>query len=168
MNQILKQRLVGTVVITALATIFVPMLFDEPININRTDKINTLKTPNPPVYDDHLTPLPKNIDAVIHPKTSSTNKVKSPDSITQPPSTKMQRWFIQAGVFKLENNAVALRNIILKQGFPAFISPILTDTGIMYQTKVGPELDKKRAQQIKEKLDKLNNIKTILLHFDKW
>ena len=32
MDQDLKQRLVGAVVITALAAIFVPMLFDDPID----------------------------------------------------------------------------------------------------------------------------------------
>ena len=32
MNQELKQRLIGAVVVTALAAIFIPMLFDDPVD----------------------------------------------------------------------------------------------------------------------------------------
>lgn len=167
MNQTLKQRLVGTVVITALATIFIPMLLDEPINIDSAHKINTLKIPDLPVYDSRLAPLPKDIKAVTKPATSSLGQAQPPYPITQSPPTKMRHWFIQAGIFKLESNAISLKNIIKKQGFTVSISPMLTDSGLMYRTKVGPELDKKRAQQIKKKLDKLNNINTILIHLDR-
>ena len=32
MDHELKQRIIGTVVVTALAAIFVPMLFDDPVD----------------------------------------------------------------------------------------------------------------------------------------
>ena len=47
MDQELKQRLVGAVVITALAAIFVPMLFDDPVD-ETGRKINELKIPELP------------------------------------------------------------------------------------------------------------------------
>jgi DedD protein len=47
MEQGLKQRLIGAIVITSLAAIFVPMLFDDPID--ETGKlISELKIPDAP------------------------------------------------------------------------------------------------------------------------
>ena len=48
MDQELKQRLIGAVVITALAAIFVPMLFDDPIK-ESGQIVNELTLPEPPV-----------------------------------------------------------------------------------------------------------------------
>ncbi len=47
MDQELKQRLIGAAVITALAAIFVPMLFDDPID-ESGKSINELKIPELP------------------------------------------------------------------------------------------------------------------------
>ncbi len=44
MDPAFKQRLVGAIVITALAAIFVPMLFDDPVN-QSSKKINSLSIP---------------------------------------------------------------------------------------------------------------------------
>lgn len=65
MDQELKQRLIGAAVITALATIFVPMLFDDPID--ETGKnINELKIPDMPskVQDVEILPLPEKVEDV--------------------------------------------------------------------------------------------------------
>lgn len=65
MDQELKQRLIGAAVITALATIFVPMLFDDPID--ETGKnINELKIPELPtkVQDVEILPLPSKVEDV--------------------------------------------------------------------------------------------------------
>jgi len=65
MDQELKQRLIGAAVITALATIFVPMLFDDPID--ETGKnINQLKLPEPPskAQEVEIMPLPEKVEDV--------------------------------------------------------------------------------------------------------
>lgn len=65
MDQELKQRLIGAAVITALATIFVPMLFDDPID--ETGKnINQLKIPEIPskVQEVEILPLPSKVEDV--------------------------------------------------------------------------------------------------------
>ena len=50
MNEILKQRIVGAIVITALAAIFVPMLFDDPVP-GVDNFTNELSLPQEPVED---------------------------------------------------------------------------------------------------------------------
>ena len=46
MNQELKQRLIGAVVVTALAAIFIPMLFDDPID-KGGQLVTELEIPSP-------------------------------------------------------------------------------------------------------------------------
>lgn len=65
MDQELKQRLIGAAVITALATIFIPMLFDDPID--ETGKnISELKMPALPskAQDVEIMPLPEKVEDV--------------------------------------------------------------------------------------------------------
>lgn len=48
MNPELKQRLIGAAVVTALATIFIPMMFDDPVE-NKGQTVSDLKIPETPV-----------------------------------------------------------------------------------------------------------------------
>ncbi len=50
MDQSLKQRLLGVVVVTALAAIFVPMLFDDPVD-ESASAISELRIPPSPVAE---------------------------------------------------------------------------------------------------------------------
>ena len=65
MDQELKQRLIGAIVITALAAIFVPMLFDDPID-ESGKSINELKIPELPLkaQDVEIMPLPEKVEDV--------------------------------------------------------------------------------------------------------
>ncbi|MDD2740520.1 MAG: SPOR domain-containing protein [Methylomonas lenta] len=65
MDQELKQRLIGAAVITALATIFIPMLFDDPIDESGKN-ISELKMPALPskAQDVEIMPLPEKVEDV--------------------------------------------------------------------------------------------------------
>jgi len=164
MDQDLKQRLVGAVVITSLAAIFVPMLFDDPID--ETGKmISELKIPDAPVksFKAASVSVPKSINDVMNlPEPTVINE----EMVKQSSVSNRVRWFIQVGIFGQESNAVSLRNKIRKQGFPVTIASVASDNGLLYRVRVGPELDKKRAEAMKAKVDKLNNIKGILSSVD--
>lgn len=159
MDQKLKQRLVGAVVVTLLAAIFIPMLFDDPVD-DTSKMINELKVPKFPVnsINTETIQLPENINEVID--------LPKPDALKQLDSTQatkhMVRWFIQVGIFGEESNAEALQNKLRRQGFSVIITKQPSDKGFLYRVRVGPELDKRRAEQQKIKLDKLNSIKSIL------
>lgn len=164
MEQGLKQRIVGAIVITSLAAIFVPMLFDDPID--KTGKmISELKIPDQPIKlsDTEAIPLPKNTDDVMNlPEPLALKEIaKVPLH-----NTEMERWFIQVGMFGQKSNATALQNQLRQQGFPATISKVASEKGVLYRVRVGPELLKKRAEAMKDKLNSLNNIKAILTSVD--
>ncbi len=164
MDQDLKQRLVGAVVITSLAAIFVPMLFDDPID--ETGKmISELKIPDVPVksFKAASVSVSKSINDVMNLPEPTVIKE---ERVKQSSVSNKVSWFIQVGIFGQESNAISLRNKIRKQGFPVTIASVASDNGMLYRVRVGPELDKKRAEAMKAKVDKLNNIKGILSSVD--
>jgi len=163
MDQDLKQRLVGAVVITSLAAIFIPMLFDDPID-EKGKMISELTIPDAPVHlsNTDATVLPKNIDDVINlPEIQEIKQQVEEESVTVV-KTGMMRWFVQIGIFGQKSNAITLQKQIRKKGFPAIITTVSGDSGLLYRVKVGPELSRERAEKVKLKLDKANNIKGII------
>jgi DedD protein len=165
----LKQRLVGAAVITSLAAIFIPMLFDDPVDESR-QAIRGLTIPKAPVEVFETSPLtvPKSTNQVLKVPEPEIVKQKSPqikplikEQKKQPvKSPALVRWVIQVGSFGEKKNAEALRDKLRKQGFNAFVE---LNNSKLYRVRVGPELDKKRAERTKARLEKINNIKSILV-----
>ncbi len=79
---------------------------------------------------------------------NTSHKAKLPSSKTG----GLSRWSIQAGSFSKKENAVAMLEKLQKQGFPV----TLQSKGNIYRLKIGPELDKQRAADMKKRLDKQN------------
>lgn len=258
MDQELKQRLIGAAVITALAAIFVPMLFDDPID--ETGKsISELKLPEMPakVQDVEIMPLPEKADDVVtapgiekaeqsvaqavesavgasefeaearqegsKPKVRLTAKetapaaqvartlededmseaedfaparqevlkypaakpmvvatvtpnvlkplakptlkpleapaetsVKSVQPANSAAETATNRWYLNAGSFTQKNNAQTLQDTLKQQGFAATIKEVASDKGTVFKVRVGPMLDKAKAQAVKAKLAQIN------------
>ncbi len=162
MEQELKQRLVGAIVITSLAAIFVPMLFDDPVD-ETGQMMSELTLPPEPVtaLNAASVKLPQSVDDVMAlPAPAAIKKLQ------QQPTEKMPRWFVQVGTFGDKNNALAIRDKIRKQGFAVQIKQTVGGKGTLYRVQVGPEIDRKRAEQLKLKVSQLNKIKAILTAVD--
>lgn len=259
MDQELKQRLIGAAVITALATIFVPMLFDDPID--ETGKsINELKIPELPAkaQDVEIMPLPEKVEdvattapaekptkpavaavaegedadfapakpklrlsakdtqvntrpvpseepdavatlaepddaaaeaevvrPVIKPVTKPATLPAAPvvtaaPKVAKPVSKPIEpelaepavatpkpavpagaeaqatRLYLNAGSFGQKANAVALQDTLKQQGFASTIKEVTTDKGTVFKVRIGPMLDKAKAQAVKAKLAQIN------------
>ena len=238
MDQELKQRLIGAAVITALAAIFVPMLFDDPID-ESGKSINELKIPELPAkaQDVEIMPLPEKVEdvatlpeekkpdapAVVYegdeeadleaprPLARITAKETAPpppptvkfvepaaeeedvmvpaapaETVVKPvkpaataaaetpvkPAAKpvvaeaavkpaaaesaVTRLYLNAGSFSQLANAQSLQDTLKKQGFAASIKEVTTEKGKIYKVRVGPMLDKAKAQAVKSKLSQIN------------
>lgn len=253
MDQELKQRLIGAAVITALAAIFVPMLFDDPID--ETGKsINELKIPELPVKQQEveIMPLPEKVEDVavvqqpeeknakptpklveegaaeaglnlpkpaVHAPVKDAAAVKrlqvvEPDAavvadedlpiseaedirpaikpgkptpqpaqnlananlapkaqkpVTKPVDTAVSetaakpavneagtRWYLNAGSFAQKVNALSLQDNLKQQGFPASVKEVAGEKGVVYKVRIGPMLDRAKAQAVKNKLTQIN------------
>ncbi len=209
MDEKTKQRIVGIVVITALLAIFLPMLFDDPVErssrsisemqipdlpkqfqpraqpvvpssteqvlktpvkarpvVSATEKKTEQVLPAPVKSKTVVAPAPKKTKQKSTPIAKSRPVVKPvPKKITATPikqkenTDKLVRWVIQVGSFKEKKNAAAERDKLRKQGFVAFVESF----NDMYRVRVGPELNKAKAQKNQRLLEKKNAIKTLLI-----
>ncbi len=96
-----------------------------------------------------------------------SEKVKPLDAATSnkpsKSSSELSRWFIQAGSFSKKENAMALMETLRKQGLPVTLDTTKgAGNAPLYRLKVGPALEKKRATEMKAKLDS-QKIQSILI-----
>ncbi|WP_031433150.1 SPOR domain-containing protein [Methylomarinum vadi] len=161
MDQELKQRLVGAVVITALAAIFVPMLFDDPVD-DTGKRINELKIPAIPEHmqENRLAEIPQSRDEVINLPVKQPLKTLTP---SEEQAAKLKHWFLQVGLFSQQENAVSLRDKLRRQGFSAAVSQVTGDEGVMYKVKVGPELNRERAEVVQGQLKKALELNSFVI-----
>lgn len=186
MDPILKQRVVGVIVITALAAIFVPMLFDDPVE-DDSKMISELAIPDAPMdgFQSSVQKLPRNTEQVLElpppeslkvepePQTLP-NKVEEPKTTAAQPaaekkpqtkqSNSLQRWVVQVGSFSQKPKATTLRNTLRGQGFSAFVETFTAgNNATMYRVRVGPELDRQRAEAMQKKINTKNNLRSIVV-----
>lgn len=161
MDQQLKQRVVGAAVITALAAIFVPMLFDDPVD-NTGKRINELNIPEIParLRDSQDVSIPENTNEVISlPAAEPVFSVEDDEN-----ATGLQRWYLQAGIFSQRHNALAFRDKLRQQGFVASVAEVKGNDSNFYRVQIGPELSKESAQVSKKRLEKMNGMKSFVFH----
>jgi len=90
--------------------------------------------------------------------TATINKTEKPLDKPIKSSSELKRWYIQAGSFNKKENAMSLMETLRKQGLPVTME---ASKGL-YRLKVGPALEKKRAAEMKAKLDS-QKISSILI-----
>ncbi|WP_428354081.1 SPOR domain-containing protein [Methyloprofundus sp.] len=164
MNEILKQRIVGAIVITALAAIFVPMLFDDPVP-GVENLSNELSLPQEP--EEHMQPLletiPKTSAQILSKPVPAQVDLQSENIKQAVKETNLKSWVIQIGSFSQEQNANEFRDKLRKNKFTAYVDSVATKQGTLYRLRVGPELDEKRAQKTQQQLEAQYKVKTLLV-----
>lgn len=136
----LKQRIIGAIVLLALAIIFLPMLLQE----SRGTKIELQKMPPKPA-------APK----VQVPQQIAPIKLQSPQ---QMPATT-PAWSLQLGAFANEKNAKALLAKLQKAGYPAYAQSQNGQAGKILRVYVGPEVERNKLQAEASKLEQQMQLK---------
>ena len=160
MDQAFKQRLVGAIVITALAAIFVPMLFDDPVN-QSSQQINALTIPPLPekLQQAQAQKLPESVEDIRRKPIKKLSPANSHEK-----RVHFEDWYIQAGGFGVYDNALKLRNRLRQQGFSASIIKQSGKNGPLFKVRVGPELSREQAESVKARLEKLNQLNSFITH----
>ena len=183
----LKQRIVGAIVLVALAVIFIPMFLsgdrdgDMPIldsNIpskpENVEQLKTLelspdrpvpemKTPDRTPVDEH-TPQAESEAAPDKTAPAATEDTAATDSSVTPPTSESRdskAWAVQVGSFSKQSNALGLRDKLRDKGYRAFVEQVSTDKGEVYRLRVGPEVHRSQAEELKKELQeklKLNGL----------
>ncbi len=112
---------------------------------NETPKKSLKKTEAPG------TKSAEKVNALITSIDNTTDK-----TVVKPVTSKseLSRWTLQAGTFSKKENAVTLVEKLRKQGLPVTMEATKgAGNATLYRVKVGPTLDKKRAVEMKAKMD---------------
>ncbi|MGR8942269.1 MAG: SPOR domain-containing protein [Gammaproteobacteria bacterium] len=117
------------------------------------------ETPKAPVKQS-----PAHVKAPVIPEAAPDSAKPVPKKSTAPAKTgtSFKRYYVQAGSFAKKENALSQVEKLRKQGLPVLLEPLETGKGTIYRLKVGPELSKQRAADIKSRLAQ-QNIKSIII-----
>lgn len=115
---------------------------------------------NKPAYP---TELPVNSRAVPGRVPANESKPLGVPETTRPQGDT-GAWMIQAGSFTGEANARNLVEKLRKSNFPAFVEVIPGESGnSMYRVRIGPELSRARAEQVRARIESTVGIKGMIV-----
>ena len=158
MDEKLKQRLTGIVVITLLLAYFLPMLIDDTTDQQRS--LSELKIPqlSEEIFVETLPPMPFNLAKVVVPSSDRNPSVGKKKNLVKSKSGLI-RWVIQVGSFGSQEHAIRLRDDLRSKNFTVYTEFFKG----MYRVRIGPELDKKRAEKTLQFLTKKTQLKGLLM-----
>ncbi len=86
-------------------------------------------------------------------------------SLTAPSDRKRQAWVVQLGSFSKRGNAVALRDRLQAQGYPAFVRPTAARETGLTRVYVGPEISREEARQLSRALGKETQLSGLVVPY---
>lgn len=92
--------------------------------------------------------------------TDGVDDVELP-AITQ--TTDVRAWVVQAGSFREEANAVAVRDRLRRAGYPSFVT--LSDDGTVFRVRVGPMINNDQATVVQKNVMELLGRDAIVLPY---
>lgn len=114
-------------------------------------------TPPPPDTDPefgkHGTDTPVVPPAGTPPVAASDAGAQEPDKeVLTGKEMGVRAWIVQLGSFSSEENAQQLNNKLRDKGFTAFVEPLKQKSRVIYRVRVGPELLRSDAEQVRDKI----------------
>ncbi|MCC5857064.1 MAG: SPOR domain-containing protein [Ectothiorhodospiraceae bacterium] len=179
MEQRHKQRLVGAIVLIALAVIFLPMILRGPVE-DRTLSVPAQIPPRPdaPLSGEPVQPppaaeapaldrVPLQAPAVAEPdeEPPPDTAMQEPDAVSEGAGTpgavdpdsraaSVEGFAVQVGSFSRRDNAMALRDRLRERGYSAFVDEVRRDAGALYRLRVGPVMDRDEARELAQRLQR--------------
>ena len=172
MDQILKQRLVGAIVLVSLAVIFIPVILEGPRDEwaprNHTipeppDLAYTApaELPVPALQPDDVAPATDSAESRDEPQDApvpapvaehaASEPAVTPPPVEKPPVKQAQSlaagWYVQVGSFSQSGNADRLRDRLRKAGLDTHRQA--TAGGAGYRVLVGPEKTRELAEKLR-------------------
>ncbi len=190
MDDGLKQRLIGALVLVAIAIIFLPSLFtgdhgrrlDTRTQIPSVSEVKPLiikapvrvqNMPKAPAPEDMYQLLEEDKPLNIANNIDQSNpriKVRSDAApVPVPPAldarTIPKAWAVQVASFNTRLPAKTLSSRLKNDGYKAFVHSVVIDKGRVYRVLVGPKIDRLKAQLTKDELDAELKVNSILVKF---
>lgn len=186
MTSALKNRLVGTIIIVALAVIFLPDFLDGKkesqeeafVSVPAAPAKKPIVNPEPfpaervanaaqrPIEIVEEPAIDDSASAVSEPEPATT-EVKSEDdelarqTVVDEPQVADEDagWVVQLGSFRHQKNVKQLLTKLENAGYRAFSRPIQTRSGPLTKVFVGPDLDKAKLESALPHLKEVTGLK---------
>lgn len=128
----------------------------EDVSIPAEEPIKTVNKPtklpvNPPVPTNPVNPAKS-----IKPANPVADNAVLAKSLESAPVDSTIRWYLNVGTFTQKTNAETLLANLKQQGFLASLKDFTSEKGTIYKVRIGPMLDKAKAQAMKSKLAQVN------------
>lgn len=166
----LRHRLVGALVIIALAVILVPLVLDfstDPVALSSRDNIPE----KPQGYRIEEVPL-----IAAGGDISGTTAIPAPPGQTpsapgaaagQTGAGKPPAWVVQVGSFSSQDNARVLRDQLRAKGYKAvFIDRDTLAGKPVLRVRIGPELERNRSEQVRDRLAREMKLEAVVVSYD--
>ncbi|MFQ5609053.1 MAG: SPOR domain-containing protein [Woeseiaceae bacterium] len=186
----MKERIIGAVVLVAIAVLVVPVFLDGPpaqgevlsevvrmpgqddsveirtqvLDRNREDPMPARQAPQ------RQTPAAKPVAqaAVQSPPPGREEAVESKPqaqkNATATASSPTGMWAVQLGSFSNQQNAEKLAADLRKQGFAAFLSQVSTSSGALHRVRIGPQKDREAAEAMAQRLSTAGHKGQVVSH----
>ena len=169
----LKQRMVGALVLVALAVIFLPMLFSRPDDVRQVvvDAPSMPQTPAmtpvelEPVIVPQAEPLPERIPEPLEPSpgreavdTSAANAPEARLDANNLPVT----WSVQLASLASRSSAEVLQQKLRSKGYNAYIRSFDGKNRVL----VGPVVERSEADRLRDQLGRQQNLNGFVVRFE--
>jgi DedD protein len=183
MDQNIKNRLVGIIVIFALAVIFLPMILDGS-GVNK-EKLEVVIPPQPvvsanPEFEAKVIKLKQQTDAIplLEPQFADENSTENritrettADTAVLSESTSRvggDSWVLQVGSFQDRSKALAQRDKLRKSNIAAvFIEQFTSDNKSSYRVRLGPFISRDQTRVAQNKIKAKHDIDGIIMKYEK-
>lgn len=180
MNDGLRQRIIGALVLLVLALIFLPMVFNFKgiRDIQRESRIPPAPQIEPVTVPEPVRPArataSKPIKETYQFEESRAEQEEATGDSTEQPTVKPGLndqglplgWVIQVGSFRERDKAEALESKLLKDDYRAYIREARRSGQVLYRVYVGPSIDKTQALADQKRIDAEYGVKSLLLRFE--
>lgn len=170
-RQRLFHRLVGALVLAALAIIVLPMILDF-----RADQGTAITRSNIPERPAGLRMEEIPLQVPVRP--AALDDARSADVVTGAEAADSQAvapvaaavvpkaWVVRVGSFSSAENAQGLRDQLRAKGYAAFVDQAEIDGKTMWRVHVGPEAQRERGDALRDRIVGEMNLKAIVVAYE--
>lgn len=190
MKEIVRQRLVGVLILVALGVVFWPIIFLEPgvkdaprdSRIPARPEVDTSPIEPPDRVGLRDSPAPVAVAPVEQPvldNPPAADDVETPAGPAPEPgprSTPPERpaldsqgvpvaWTIQVATVSSAANADQLRDRLLSRHYEAYVRRVARDDRELYRVFVGPKFERAKLERMQQEIDKTFRVKSLITRY---
>jgi DedD protein len=126
----------------------------------------TAPQPEVPVPTAPAAPIATPAPAAPAPAAAPVPPAPTPEAKPAPaPAKVLSGWVVQLASLASKSNAMALQEKLRGLGYTAFVEEIKMPQGVLYRVRVGPELERSNAENVRNRLEQQVQIKGIVTRY---